>query len=98
MGNVGAHRKIDLVGQSVHFENNCTDDTCRKPCGGLQLLLNPILSFFIGGLQIEGVLAYLKCQKRIGDDVGDLKSIFTKKFFWGGENDPPDTFYPTYYD
>jgi hypothetical protein len=30
----------------------------------------------IAGLQIEGVLAYfthLKCQKRIGDDVGDLK-------------------------
>jgi hypothetical protein len=28
------------------------------------------------GLQIEGVLAYfthLKCQKHIGDDVGDLK-------------------------
>jgi hypothetical protein len=34
------------------------------------------------GLQIEGVLAYfthLKCQKRIGDDVGDLKYVFTKK-------------------
>jgi hypothetical protein len=31
--------------------------------------------------QIEGVLAYfthLKCQKRIGDDVGDLKYVFTK--------------------
>jgi hypothetical protein len=40
------------------------------------------------GLQIEGVLAYfthLKCQKRIGDDVADLKSVFYKKmlFFWG---------------
>jgi hypothetical protein len=34
------------------------------------------------GLQIEGVFAYftqLKCQKRIGDDVGDLKYVFTKK-------------------
>jgi hypothetical protein len=34
------------------------------------------------GLQIKGVLAYfthLKCQKRIGDDVGDLKYVFTKK-------------------
>jgi hypothetical protein len=32
-------------------------------------------------LQIESVLAYfthLKCQKRIGDDVGDLKYVFTK--------------------
>jgi hypothetical protein len=27
----------------------------------------------------------------IGDDVGDLKYVFTKC-----ENDPPDTFYPTY--
>jgi hypothetical protein len=30
---------------------------------------------------VEGVLAYfthLKCQKRIGDDVGDFKYIFTK--------------------
>jgi hypothetical protein len=38
------------------------------------------------GLQIEGVLAYftqLKCQKRIGDDVGDLKYVF-----FVGENDP----------
>jgi hypothetical protein len=37
------------------------------------------------GLQIEGVLAYftnLKCQKRIGDDVGALKYIFTKKTFF----------------
>jgi hypothetical protein len=34
------------------------------------------------GLQIEGALAYfmhLKCQKRIGDDVGNLKYVFTKK-------------------
>jgi hypothetical protein len=34
------------------------------------------------GLQIEGVLAYfthLKCQKRIGDDVGDFKYVFTTK-------------------
>jgi hypothetical protein len=33
------------------------------------------------GLQIEGVLAYfthLKWQKRIGDDVGDFKYVFTK--------------------
>jgi hypothetical protein len=33
------------------------------------------------GLQIEGVLVYftyLKHQKRIGDDVGDLKYVFTK--------------------
>jgi hypothetical protein len=43
------------------------------------------------GLQIEGVLAYfthLKCQKRIGDDVVDLKYDFYKKNkkinFWGG--------------
>jgi hypothetical protein len=36
----------------------------------------------VTGLQIEGVLAYfmhLKRQKRIGDDVGDLKYVFTKK-------------------
>jgi hypothetical protein len=35
----------------------------------------------MAGLQIEGVLAYfmhLKCQKRIGDDVGDFKYVFTK--------------------
>jgi hypothetical protein len=44
------------------------------------------------GLQIEDVLAYfthLKCQKRIGDDVEELKYVFTKtktKFFC--ENDP----------
>jgi hypothetical protein len=34
------------------------------------------------GLQMEGVLAYfmhLKQQKRIGDDVGDFKYVFTKK-------------------
>jgi hypothetical protein len=34
------------------------------------------------GLQIEGVLVYfshLKHQKRIGDDVGDFKYIFTTK-------------------
>jgi hypothetical protein len=56
------------------------------------------------GLQIEGVLAYfthLRCQKRIVDDVGDLKYVFTKKLknklFFLGENDPADTFYPTYY-
>jgi hypothetical protein len=33
------------------------------------------------GLQIEGVLPYfmhLKCQKRIGDDVGVVGYIFTK--------------------
>jgi hypothetical protein len=51
---------------------------------------------------LEGVLAYfmhLKCQKHIGDDVGDLKYVFTnkKKFIFFGENDQPDTFYPTYY-
>jgi hypothetical protein len=43
---------------------------------------------FIAGLQIEGVLAYftqIKCQKHIGDDLGDLKYVFTKKkrsFLW----------------
>jgi hypothetical protein len=42
----------------------------------------------IAGLEIEGVLAYfthLKCQKFIGDDVGDLKIkyIFTPKIFFG---------------
>jgi hypothetical protein len=31
------------------------------------------------GHQVEGVLAYLKCQKRIGDDVGDVGYVFTKK-------------------
>jgi hypothetical protein len=34
------------------------------------------------GLQIEGVLAYfthLKCQKCIGDDVGDFKYVYTKE-------------------
>jgi hypothetical protein len=34
------------------------------------------------GLQIEGVLAYfthLICQKYIGDDVGDVRYVFTKK-------------------
>jgi hypothetical protein len=34
------------------------------------------------GLQIEGVLAYfthLKCQKRIGDDVGNVGYVFTNK-------------------
>jgi hypothetical protein len=33
------------------------------------------------GLQIEGILAYfthLKCQKHIGDDVGDFKYVFTQ--------------------
>jgi heme/copper-type cytochrome/quinol oxidase subunit 4 len=33
----------------------------------------------LSGLQIEVVLAYfmhLKCPKRIGDDVGDLKYVF----------------------
>jgi hypothetical protein len=32
------------------------------------------------GLQIEGVVAYfthLECQKRIGDDVGDLKYVLS---------------------
>jgi hypothetical protein len=35
------------------------------------------------GLQIEGVLAYFthfKCQKRIGDDVWDLKYVFFLKY------------------
>jgi hypothetical protein len=54
------------------------------------------------GLQIDGVLAYftyLKCQKRIGDDVGDLKYVFTKKKRRNllGWKLLPDTFYPTYY-
>jgi hypothetical protein len=31
------------------------------------------------GLQIEGVLAYFTHLKRIGDDVGDFKYVFTKK-------------------
>jgi hypothetical protein len=42
------------------------------------------LMWHFTGLQIEGILAYftrLKCQKRIGDDVGDLKYVFTKKKF-----------------
>jgi hypothetical protein len=36
-------------------------------------------------MYIEGVLAYftrLKCQKRIGDDVGDIKYVFTKQNFF----------------
>jgi hypothetical protein len=33
---------------------------------------------------------HLKCQKPIGDDVGDLKYVFYKNY-------QPDTFYPTYY-
>jgi hypothetical protein len=36
------------------------------------------------GLQMEGVFAYfmhLKCQKRFGDDVGDIRYIFTKQKF-----------------
>jgi hypothetical protein len=42
--------------------------------------------------------AHLKCQKRIEDDVGDLKNTFLpKKKFFFCENDQPDTFYPTYY-
>jgi hypothetical protein len=49
------------------------------------------------GLQIEGVLAYFIQLKRIGDDVGDLKYVFTKQIFFLGENDLPDTFYPNYY-
>jgi hypothetical protein len=40
---------------------------------------------------------HLKCQKRIGDDVGDIKCFYKKKKLFLGENDPPDTFYPTYY-
>jgi hypothetical protein len=32
---------------------------------------------------------HLKCQKRIGDYVGEKQKIF--------ENDHPDTFFPTYY-
>jgi hypothetical protein len=39
------------------------------------------------GLQVEGVLAYfmqLKHQKRIGDDVGDLKYFYKFFFFFGG--------------
>jgi hypothetical protein len=38
--------------------------------------------FIQAGFQIEGVLAYfmhLKCQKRIGDDIGDVRYVFTKK-------------------
>jgi hypothetical protein len=52
-------------------------------------ILTPVYGMFVylwnkytsSGLQIEGVLAYfthLKCQKRIGEDVGDFKYIFTK--------------------
>jgi hypothetical protein len=36
----------------------------------------------MSGHQIEGILAYfthLKCQKCIGDDVGDFKYVFTNK-------------------
>jgi hypothetical protein len=43
------------------------------------------------GLQVLAYFTHLKFQKCIGDYVGDLKYVFL------GENDPPDTFYPTYY-
>jgi hypothetical protein len=45
------------------------------------LILQTTLSEFPNdkaGLQVEGILAYfthLKCQKRIGDDVGDFKYV-----------------------
>jgi hypothetical protein len=47
------------------------------------------------GSKTQGLryFTHLKCQKRIGDDVGDLKYLLTKKI----KNDQPDTFYPTYY-
>jgi hypothetical protein len=57
--------------------------------------LLPALFFKKPGLQIEGVLAYfthLKCQKCIGDDVGDFKYVFTKKNKKLGENDSPIRF------
>jgi hypothetical protein len=59
-----------------------------------------ILHLQYAGLKIEGVLAYftqLKCQKCIGDDVGDSKYVLPKNKFFVCENDPPDTFYPPYY-
>jgi hypothetical protein len=56
--------------------------------------MKPKAHLSYSGLQIEGVLAYfmqLKHQKHISDDVGDLIRCFIC------ENDPLDTFYPTYY-
>jgi hypothetical protein len=46
-----------------------------------------------------GVFYAFKTPKRIGDDVGDSKYVFTKKnhFFFVGGIDQPDTFYPPYY-
>jgi hypothetical protein len=42
--------------------------------------------------------AFKMPKKRIGDDVGDLKiRVYKKQKTFGGENDPPDTFYPSYY-
>jgi hypothetical protein len=50
------------------------------------------------GLQIEGVLAYfmhLICQKRIGDDVGVVRYVFTPpKNVLFCDNIPPDMLYP----
>jgi hypothetical protein len=44
---------------------------------------------------------HLKCKKRIGDDVGELKYVFAKQknifSFFFGEHDQPDTLYPIYY-
>jgi hypothetical protein len=48
------------------------------------------ISHEVPGLQIEGVLAYfthLICQKRIGDDVGAFKYVFTP-IFWGVKMTP----------
>jgi hypothetical protein len=54
------------------------------------------------GFQIEGVLAYfmhLKCQKCIGDDVGDVRYDFTNKIFlkFVLVKMTPDMFYLPYY-
>jgi hypothetical protein len=71
-----------------------------SPTGAMTRLLHDDVTP-TAGLQIEGVLAYfthLKCQKRIGDDVGELKYVFiTKKSYFLSENYQPDTFSPTYY-
>jgi hypothetical protein len=43
------------------------------------------------GLQIAGVLAYfthLESPKRIGDDVGDVRYVFTTIFIWGVKMTP----------
>jgi hypothetical protein len=49
--------------------------------------IKPFLSIIYRALDRGriGVFTHLKCQKRIGDDVGDLKYIFTNNiYFFGG--------------